>query len=152
MDTYDKDMAAKVWQRVLSPQDMGFDAQILPEMIAWEFTDATTYLVLSRRFQGKESAALRRMFEQEQDHAACLKGLYTLMTGTRPVIHMPPKSQESTETLLRNSYGREMRCLAQYEAGSADPEYGQVFARLAQQEREHCHLILELLGKLKPRK
>ena len=52
-------------------------------------------------------------------------------------------------TMLRRCYGREMRCLAQYEARANHPEYGPVFARLAEQEREHCRLILELIGNLK---
>ena len=30
-----------------------------------------------------------------------------------------------------------------------DPEYGPVFSRLAAQEREHCLVVLEILGRLK---
>ena len=152
MQTYDPEKAVRVWQRVQGQQEKEFDAQLLPEMIAREWADATTYLILSRRFQGKESAVLRQMFEQEQDHASCLKGLYTLMTGQRPIVHSPGVPQESTEVLLRRCYGEEMRCLAQYEARCGDPEYGQVFSRLAQQEREHCHTLLWLLGRMKPKK
>ena len=55
------------------------------------------------------------------------------------------------EALLRRCYGREMQCLAKYEARSSDPEFGVVFARLAEQERRHCHMVLELLGHLKKR-
>ena len=42
-----------------------------------------------------------------------------------------------------------MRARAQYEGRSSDPEYGQVYARLAEQEKEHCRIILELIGNLK---
>lgn len=80
---------------------------------------------------------------------ACLKGIYTLQGAGRPDIPSPPPPDKApVSMLLRRCYGREMRCLAQYEARSSDPEYGQVFARMAQQEREHCRLILELLGSL----
>jgi len=84
---------------------------------------------------------------------ACLKGMYTLQGAGRPEIPSPPPVDKAPiGLLLRRCYGREMRCLAQYEARASDPEYGQVFARMAQQEREHCRLILELLGSLPPEK
>lgn len=152
MEVYDAEKAARVWQRV-----KGNSASPAPEpntqgllgLIAEEWTDATTYLHLSRMFQGKQSAMLRKMFEEEQAHAACLKGIYTLTTGTRPVTRAVPPPQENPELTLRRCYGREMRCLAEYESRSADSQYGQVFARLAAQEREHLRMILELIGNLK---
>lgn len=152
MEVYDSEKAARVWQRV-----KGSSASPAPEpntqgllgLIAEEWTDATTYLHLSRMFQGKQSAMLRRMFEEEQAHAACLKGIYTLTTGTRPVTRTVPPPQEAAELTLRRCYGREMRCLAEYESRCADSQYGQVFARLAAQEREHLKLILELIGSIK---
>lgn len=148
METYDPEKTARVWQRVCGEQAPPRH-QGLPGLIAEERTDAATYLRLSRRFQGKASQILRRMFEEEQAHAACLKGICRLLTGTNPSTQAPPLPQESTEALLRRCYGREMRCLAEYEARSSDPEYGQVYARLAQQEREHCRRLLELLGSYK---
>jgi hypothetical protein len=39
-----------------------------------------------------------------------------------------------------------MRALKEYEALSQDPEYGPVFFRLAQQERDQCRTVLELIG------
>ena len=42
----------------------------------------------------------------------------------------------------------EMRSLKEYEARADDPEYGHVFARIAQQEREHCMALLGLIGSL----
>lgn len=147
MNTIDPQQAARVWQRVQGSSH-SLEQQIL-EMIAQEWTDATTYLQISRRFQGKESAALRRLYEEEQTHAACLKGIYTLITGNRPTVKVSPPLWQDTEAVLRQCYGREMQSLARYEALMADREYGVVFARLADQEREHCRTILELLGNLK---
>lgn len=152
MEVYDREKAAQVWQRV-----RGSNPSPAPEpntkgllgLIAEELTDATTYLHLSRMFQGKQSAMLRKMFEDEQAHAACLKGIYTLTTGSRPVTRTVPPPQENPELTLRRCYGREMRCLAEYESRSADSQYGQVFARLAAQEREHLRMILELIGNLR---
>lgn len=148
MDTIDPASAARVWQRVQGTPPKEAGDQGLPELIAQEWTDAQIYLQLSRRLQGKESAILRRMHEEEQSHTACLKGIYTLITGKHPAVKAPPTAQEDPERLLRRCYGREMRCLAQYEARASDPEYGQVFSRLAEQEREHCRLVLQILGNL----
>lgn len=152
MEVYDQEKAAQVWQRV-----RGSNSSPTPEpntkgllgLIAEELTDATTYLHLSRMFQGRQSAMLRKLFEEEQAHAACLKGIYTLTTGTRPATRTVPPSQENPEITLRRCYGREMRCLAEYESRSADSQYGQVFSRLAAQEREHLRMVLELIGNLK---
>lgn len=151
MEKIDPAKAARVWERVQATSNSVSREQGLLELIAQEWTDANLYLQLSRRFQGKESATLRRMYEDEQSHCACLKGIYTLLTGTHPTVKATPPAAEEPEPLLRRCYGREMRCLAQYEARSADPEYGQVFARLADREREHCRMVLELLGNLKKR-
>lgn len=149
MNVIDPQKAARVWQRVqetAQPKEQGLLA-----MIAREWTAAATYLRLSRRFQGKDSATLRRMYEEEQAHTACLKGIYTLITGAHPTVQAAPPPEQDTETALRRCYGQKMQCLADYEARSEDKEYGPVFARLASQEREHCRLILELLGNLKKR-
>lgn len=149
METIDPAKAARVWQRVKGETDTEPPEQYLTQMIAREWTDAAIYLQLSRKFQGKHSATLRRMYEQEQAHTACLKGIYTLITGKRPTVKATPPAQTDTEQLLRRCYGSKMHCLAQYERRSNHPEYGAVFARMAQQEKEHCLLILELLGSLK---
>ena len=152
METIDPKKAARVWQRVQAESPAPHPEQGLLELIAQEWTDATTYLQLSRRFQGKDSATLRKMFEEEQSHSACLKGIYTLITGRRPAVQVPPVTINDVENILRRCYGREMQCLARYEQKATDPEYGQVYARLADQEREHCRLVLELLGNLKRKK
>ena len=150
MDTIDREKAARVWQRVQgnAPNPSPQEVQGLPELIAEEWQDATTYLNLSRMLTGRASMLLRKMYEEEQAHTACLKGIYTLITGNRPTVRAVPLPTEDVLTTLRRCYGREMRCLAGYEARSNHPEYGPVFARLAEQEREHCHKVLELLGNL----
>lgn len=152
MENYDKAKAARVWQRVQGAATAN-PTQGLPGMIAEEWGDASVYLALSRRVQGPAANILRKMSQDEQTHMACLKGMYTLQGQGRPDIPTPPPVDNAPiGLLLRRCYGREMRCLAQYEARSSDPEYGQVFARMASQEREHCRQILELLGRLPPEK
>ena len=149
MQSFDPEQAARVWQRVHPNTPPLSREEELAEMIAREWTDAATYLLLSRKLAGKDSTILRTMYQQEQSHCACLKGIYTLITGTHPAVPAVPPAKEDIATLLRRCYGQEMHTLAQYEARVNDPEYGQVFARLAVQEREHCRLVLELLGRMK---
>ncbi len=137
----------QVWQRVQGETPANPLGQ-LPEMIAEEKQDAATYLYLSHRFSGKEGAMLRRMFEEEQMHVTCLRGIYRMCSGERCAVHTAPAEVDEPSIALRKCYGREMRCLAAYEALSGDREYGPVFAQLARQEREHCKNILHLMGKL----
>ena len=146
MNKIDQQKAARVWQRVQAPQP---EAAGLPALIAGELEDSATYLQLARRIGGKEGQVLRRLAEAEGSHAACLQGIYTLMTGEPINPKIPPMRSEPAERILRRCYGREMRCLAQYEARSSDPEYGPVFARLAAKEREHCMAVLELIGRMR---
>ena len=151
MENYDKAKAARVWQRVqgAAAED---PARGLPGLIAEEWADAAVYLALSRRVQGQPSAVLKKMSQEEQAHMACLKGIYKLQNAGQPDVPAPsPTDKAPVSTLLRRCYGREMRCLAVYEAHGADPEYGPVFLQLAREEKEHCRNILHLIGKLDPK-
>jgi rubrerythrin len=148
METIDRAKAARVWQRVQG-EAAANPTYGLQGLIAEEWADAAIYLSLSRRVQGNAAAILRKIGQEEQSHMACLKGIYALQGTGKPDIPTPPPVDKApVSVILRRCYGREMRCLAQYESRSNDPEYGQVYARMAQQEREHCRLILELLGSL----
>ena len=142
--------AGRVWQRVQGEAPAP-DYHWISEMIAEEKAGGAVYLYLSHRFGGKEGAMLRRMFDEEQSHISCLRGIYRLITGERCQVHTTPLPPEDPAVSLRKCYGREMRCLAAYEAHSADPEYGPVFSLMAKEEREHCKNILHLIGKTEPK-
>ena len=140
----------RVWQRVQGNAPAP-DYHWIPEMIAEEKAGGGIYLHLSHHFCGRDGAMLRKMFEEEQSHISCLRGIYRLITGERCQVHTAPIAPEDPTIALRRCYGREMRCLATYEAHCADPEYGPIFALLAKEEREHCKNILHLIGKLDPK-
>lgn len=146
MENIDPEKAARVWQRVHATATA--EPESLQTLIAEEWADAVIYLHLSRAFQGSEQAVLRRMFEEEQAHLACLKGIYAIHTRSVPNLTPPQPPKGTLENILRACYGREMRCLARYEKRAADSEYGPVFAKLAAVEQEHCRQVLELLGKV----
>jgi len=83
---------AQVWQRVQTPPE---PAQGMPELIAREKEDAVIYLHLSRVLRGRDSVLLRQMFQQEQTHAACLKGIYRLSNDALPEIRIPNIPKET---------------------------------------------------------
>ncbi len=139
--------AQRVWQRVRGTEPSSTEEN-LAALIAAEWEDAATYLQLSRKLTGKESAILHKMCEQEQAHCSCLKGIYTITTGTTPTLPKPQPVHGHICEILRSCYGREMRALNAYDTRSQDPEYGHVFARLREQEQEHCRLILQLIGSM----
>ena len=148
METIDPAKEAQVWQRVRGqhPED---PREGLQELIAREWEVGGACLQLSRRFNGKQSALLRQLYEKEQGHCACLKGIYTLISGQRPHVRGSSAAGGLPEAELRRCYGKQMQNLAEYERRSNHPEYGHIFQELARQEREHCHLLLEILGCLK---
>ena len=148
MDVIDSAKAAQVWERVQGRTPEENREAGLGELITREWESAGTYLLLSRQVQGRASALLRKLSEQEGAHVACLKGIYTLITGKRPGFTGVKPGHEHLHSALRRCYGQQMQRLACYESRCNDPEYGHIFAQLAQQERQHCHIVLEVLGML----
>ena len=146
---YDAEKTAQIWKRVQGQPPAVPDLPALLQMITEEWTDAVTDLHLSHHFRGKHSAALRKMSWQEQAHCACLKGIYAMLTGTHPHVHAPSVPRQPIEQLLRHCYNRELQCVNSYQSRMHDSEHGASFARLAAQEQEHCHILLQLLGNMK---
>ena len=149
MNTYDPQKAAQVWQRVQAARPEPVQPEEnLKELIMNEWTAAATYAQLARQLPQNEGAVLQRLSREEHGHGACLRGIYTLKTGEKCPLHTPNPGKENPEVTLRRCYGLEMRSLKEYEAKSSDPEYGHVYARLADQEREHCMALLGVIGSL----
>ena len=140
--------AARVWDRVRNTAVPTGDAPTILNLIAEEILDAASYQRLARRLPPPQAAIAKKLMQQEQSHISCLKGIYTLITGDKPLVPPPTVTDDPPEIMLRRCYGREMRCLSQYEARQTDPQYGHIFQTLARQEKEHCHRILEILGSL----
>lgn len=146
METIDPVQAQRVWQRVRG--ETRPPEEDLERLIIQEWEDAAIYLQLSRRCAGRESAALYQLFRQEQNHCACLKGIYAMLTGNKPKLRPVRPAAEPLEESLRKCYARELRSLTAYEERAKDPGYGHVFAHMRDQEQEHCRVILALLGGL----
>ena len=148
MEMYDPEMAARVWKRVTGEAPPPAASPDLQTLIEEELLDATAYLHLSRFFGSPYNRILRQMHQQEQSHAACLKGIYRMMTGKHCTPRLPKPLREKPSLILQRYYDREVRCAARYAASATDSRYGQTYARMAQQEQEHCKVLLELLGRI----
>ena len=128
MEKFDPEMEQRVWKRVRGEE------QPQPQP--------------PTGLQGPEKSMLRKIFEQEKSHAAILRGMHTVMTGQPISSRTLPPEPQAPEMALRKCYARKLKTLSEYESRTNDKEYGAAFAHLAQQEREHCAVILQLLGSM----
>lgn len=150
MNTYDPEMASRVWQRVQSgknempelPREDNLAALILAE------GESAAALQQLARQMPKAATELQRLAREAQAHGACLRGMYTLMNDRIPAVRVPPVVREAPLIALRKCYGRLIRLLGEYERRSGDPEYGPVFRDLAEQTRKHCRSLLEVIGSM----
>lgn len=149
METIDPKQAARVWSRVRGQtQDEDEETLTLEELISREWEDAALYLQLFHRTGGREAAQFQRLHQQKQAHCACLRGIYRMLTGDVPRLQKLQPAREPLEPTLRRCYERELQSLCAFQQRSEDPNYGHVYARMAQQTQEHCRTILELIGTL----
>ena len=147
MEYYDSGKEQQIWQRVCG--NGAVPSESIQGLAAAEINEAAVHWLLSQQLQGKERAALRRIFEEDQAHAACLKGVHYFMEdqplSIRPVLPGP----EALLVALRKSYGRKLKALREYTVRENDPEYGHIFQKIAQEEQQHCKLILQIVGQMK---
>lgn len=142
MAEFDEQMVHRVWQRVRGEGQV----QSLQALAAAERSNAAVYLRLARMTQGEQKARLRQLFERERQHGRCLNGVSILTEGKALSVRTLPPAADSVTVALRKCYTASLKAAAEYDRRSPDGEYGCVFQRMAQEEREHCRLILEILG------
>ena len=145
MENIDANMEQRVWQRVRGEGKPGG----LQALAAAEQSAAAVYLMLSRSAQGLEKAMLRQLFERERSHGRCLNGMSILSDDRALSVRTAPPANDRPEVALRKCYAQTLRAIREYESRREDGEYGHVFREMARQEREHCRMILELLGSRK---
>ena len=139
-----ENMEQRVWQRVLSgPGESGEDLRHLMHAAS---ENAMCYFHLLRRATGRNREALQRLYDRARVNLNCLRGLQTLRFGTAGKLTPLPAAGESLEKALEKCYHRTRRAMTEYTARSAEPEFGAVFAVMADRERDNAALIAELLG------
>ncbi len=155
MNSYDPELARRVWQRVQRPvESTPAPAPAQPNLtdcMLQKQQDAALYLHLSRRLPGKDGVAMQRLYEEEMGQLNCLKGLHILQAGHCPSLPGATPRQEPVEVILKRCCTREMESRKRYEALSADPVHGPLYGAFARQELEHCRILLEIMGHREPK-
>ena len=134
----------RVWQRVMAaPGDSREDLRPLMHPAA---ENAMEYYALTKRATGKTREALQKLYDRARVNLNCLRGLQSMRFGTAGKSAPQPSSGENLRKTLEKCYHRTRRAIMEYTARSAEPEFGAVFAVMADRERENIALIAELLG------
>lgn len=124
---------SRVWQRVRGTDP----TEQLRICLAEQGKLWGAYRQLSRR-----GGKCRQLFEHKQNQIACLRGLLRVQTGQGV---SPPRSGTGAVDLLECFRG-EQRFLRELLQLSRDGELGPVFAALAEGQKKHCRILLEVLG------
>lgn len=147
MEQIDEALARRVWQRVQGHEPSEIDPAALTALMGQELTDAAALLSLGRRLGGRGADAWK-LARQCQQHAGCLRGICSLMTGTAPEASVPIPAEEPAQATLRKCYVNFLGRIRAYEARSKDPDFGPVFQQMAQAESALCPILLALAGKV----
>ena len=148
MEGFDPKVERQVWQRVLgnAEQPRGdLRALLLAAMEA-----AAVYRKLAGGASGRNREKLRRLYDGQMETAACLRGIGRLSgAGDARAVNISTPA-EPIGKALEKRYHCTRRALTEYTARTVDGEFGAVFQRLADIQREQCVLLAELLGGPEP--
>lgn len=143
-----EELEQRVWQRVLAQQGPEMERMDLRPMMLEALETAETYRRLMAKAAGREKEILRRLYEGEMANISCLKGMSALSGTPVEKLKPLPGSKEPGRKGLERCYHRSRRALTEYTARSAESEFGVVFHRMAERERDLCGMVAELLGGL----
>lgn len=147
MKDFNEEMAQRVWQRVRGEAEPVQSLGNLQALLAGEVDAAAVYTRLAKALPDK-AVSFRKLSEDCRHIADCLMGIRFLESGQRPKVKPLPAKTERIEPLLRKCYFRCLQSAEQYEQRKYSREYGSVFMALAEKKREHCLILLEILGAL----
>ncbi len=126
MDTLDREMAQRVWQRVQG-EHREDPVPALCRRLQECSADARQ---LAREHRNPELLALSAQLQQQ---AACLRGIQALRSGTQQP--------------LRSLIGKQLQLYGLLQTAAADPEYGPILAELAEQTRKTAQQLLTMAGR-----
>lgn len=124
----------RVWQRVRGEPDR---VETLRGCLARQGRLWSVYRSLSRR-----GGKCRTLFEQKENQIACLRGLLRVMTG-QGIQH--PRCGECRVDLLE-AFAAEQQLLEELTGFSREPGLGPVFSALAEGQKKHLRILLEVIG------
>lgn len=141
MEKYDPRMAQRVWNRVWAePEQQRQESGGFLLMEAQALADYTK--------QQRQFPEMKELAEDIRRHIACLRGIRYLKEGRRPEPIAVKARDELADTALRRCYVQSLKGAAVYAAQAEDPEYGCIYAQLADTKHRHCRILLEILGRL----
>ena len=150
MEQLDREMQRRVWERVQSREPVQMPRlprEGIRHLMYPALENSAAYRSLSRRLPGKNGETLGRLHRESRKGIACMKGICRLRgEPVKPLGLTVPT--EPPRRMLEKCYHREKQLHGAFEARTADPEHGAAFRRLAQQARERCMILLEILGEL----
>ena len=141
------EMEQRVWQRVLAQPEQVKGEDLYPVILSAR-EQAGAYRYLMEKVTGGNRELLHKLHANQERTVDCLKGI-RLLQGN-PVKEKPMQTmKELTEKMMKKCYYRACRAVEEYTSRSVCSEYGEVFRKLADRERENCVMIAEVMGRLK---
>ena len=147
MDKQDWNQEQQIWQRVRADREEG-PKNDLRQMLREAMELAAAYRGLLPQLTGMQREQAAKLYRGEQANAAALAGIGLLSHQNREQLKLWQPGKEEPGKLLQRCYHRTRRCMTEYMARSAEPEFGVVFDRMARREGDHCLLLAQLLGEL----
>lgn len=145
MENKDHRTEQQVWQRVRASREEP-PKEDLRQLQREAMELAAVYRSLTSQMTGKQQALLKRLYAGEKANGEALAGIARLSRLGGESLKFWQPGKEDSRRLLERCYHRTRRCTIEYLARSAEGEFGVVFEKLANREKEHCCLIAEVLG------
>lgn len=145
MEGIDKAREQEIWQRVQEHRGYAPPGEDLYGLILAEAQSAAVYRHLLS--SGKNRTILQQLLSHSAENIACLKGILALQHLGGGNFASPSVPKGTTAQLLEGCYHRSRRCLMEYTARSAQPDYGVLFHQLANKQETQLCRIVELLGR-----
>lgn len=147
MENLDRNTEQQVWKRVFAQPQIQSEREDLRLLVLYAMELSAGYRRLAGILTGRDKERLRHLWEGEEANIACLRGIHRLSGGTEEMVKPLSAPNEPARKALEKSYHRTRRALTEYTARLADSEFGMVFQKMADRERDHCAILAELLGK-----
>ncbi len=138
MDPYNSVQVQAVWQRVMEKNDPDALRRSLLEMMAAEHASARGYERMAKQ-TGTHAQLLRRMGQEERQHAHKLFVLYDLLYGRNPEVAsgLAERPCDFREAVRRAFRGELMAAESYRQAAQRWSQHRQLFEALAADEQRH---------------
>ena len=154
MEHLDQETQRRVWQRVQSrdPVQMPqLPVENVKTLLLTARENLAAYTWLQKQMGMKHREAMNGLVRETRKSIACLQGIGRLQGEPVRISIMKPVPDHPRRT-LEKCYHRERKLWDAWQNRREDPEFGVVFHKLSRQAREHCAVIMEILGQMDPGK